>query len=104
MVVVEGGPNTVKTVLKSIQNEIPCIFVDVIIYLIFIFELFQVFLTFCLSIQKSGRFSDILSYVYEKIINKGEAENELKSSKVVIEIEEEKEDASSNLTNETKKR
>jgi hypothetical protein len=40
MVVVEGGPNTVKTVLKSIQNEIPCIFVDVIIYLIFIFELF----------------------------------------------------------------
>ena len=36
MVVVEGGPNTVKTVLKSIQNEIPCIFVDVIVA----FELF----------------------------------------------------------------
>ena len=29
MVVVEGGPNTVKTVLKSVENEIPCIFVDV---------------------------------------------------------------------------
>ena len=31
VVCIEGGPNTVWHVLKSVQNEIPCLFVDVIL-------------------------------------------------------------------------
>ena len=29
MVVIEGGPNTARTVIESIQKQIPCIFVNV---------------------------------------------------------------------------
>jgi hypothetical protein len=67
VVVIEGGPNTVKTVLKSIQNKIPCIFID-----------------------KSGRFSDIVSFIYETIMHKEEDANEKKKQLLVREeVEEE---------------
>jgi transient receptor potential cation channel subfamily M protein 2 len=32
MVVIEGGPNTVKCVLQSVKNGIPCVFIDVIFF------------------------------------------------------------------------
>ena len=60
---IEGGPNTVKTVLKSIQNNIPCIFID-----------------------KSGRFSDIVSFIYEALMhNEEEGEDEKKDQLLVRE-------------------
>ncbi len=73
VVVIEGGPNTVKTVLKSIQNKIPCIFVD-----------------------KSGRFSDIVSFIYETIMHKEEDANE-KKNKLLVREEVEEEISQKNL-------
>lgn len=44
MVVIGGGPNTARTVIESIKKKIPCVFVN-----------------------RSGRFSDIFSFIYETI-------------------------------------
>ena len=44
MVVLDGGPNTAISVIQSINKKIPCMFVN-----------------------KSGRFSDIFSFIYDSI-------------------------------------
>ena len=31
LVVIEGGPNTAKTTLESVEKKIPCIFIEVIL-------------------------------------------------------------------------
>ncbi|CAF0977505.1 unnamed protein product [Brachionus calyciflorus] len=44
LVVVEGGPNTVTTVLESLKKKIPCVIID-----------------------NSGKISDLLSYIYKAL-------------------------------------
>jgi len=44
MVVLEGGPNTARAVIESVRKRIPCIFIN-----------------------RSGRMSDIFSFIYETV-------------------------------------
>jgi len=53
MVVLDGGPNTARAVKKSVRERIPCIFIN-----------------------RSGRISDIFSFIYESIEGRKKAADE----------------------------
>jgi len=53
MVVLEGGPNTARAVIESVRKRIPCIFIN-----------------------RSGRISDIFSFIYESIEGRKKAADE----------------------------